>query len=191
VLVGEGENMLPAIVWAAKISLASVLLLAGLGKLIEPSGARHFLKVLGLPPSLVGPALLVAVAWEIAASFLLMAAPTVGGIVTALLFVVFTVAVARMRADVVGSCGCLGALSDKRSPADSKWKSVAARLFGLLAALVVAFGGETIAQPNVAQSLLVAVGVLALITRRAWMPSMLTPRAAEAQANSELHSLGL
>jgi hypothetical protein len=98
------SEALAPLIW----TLAGVLLLAGVGKLVSPGPAARALEAVGMPGS-PGLVRMAGVA-EIAVALWVLAAPSTAAMAAlATIYLGFAAAVSRMRQAEVADCGCFGA----------------------------------------------------------------------------------
>ena len=150
------------------VSLAAVLLLSGVAKLVSPATGRSLLGTAAVPDALSAPWLAAVLPWAetaLAAALLIASGPwlSAAAAVTAVLFTGFTVVVVRgTRAPDPASCGCFGALST----APVSWRTVVRNAVFTLAAVLAlvlsltGFHGPVLDVPG---SLLAAVAVPVVI----------------------------
>ncbi|MDO4919679.1 MauE/DoxX family redox-associated membrane protein [Kocuria sp.] len=137
------------------VSLAAILLVSGVAKMLSPRSSRSLLGSADLPAALRAPWLQAALPWAevvLAAGLVLASGPWLVAVAVAvvLVFAAFTVVVVRgTRAPDPASCGCFGALST----APVSWRTVVRNLvFTLVAVLALAlclsgFQGPVVALP--------------------------------------------
>ena len=149
------------ILLSARLLLAAVFLLAGLGKLADRDGAREATRAFGAPEKLAGPLSTLLIVAELLASVLLVATATAhaGAAIAALLLLTFCAGITRsMLRGEAPDCHCFGQLHS--APAGPKTLARNA-LLTAVAALILAGGTGTSATAWIAR--LSSTGVLALV----------------------------
>ena len=123
---------------AGRLLLASILALAGIGKLLDLDGSRSSVERVGLTSRLIRPAAVLVPLFELALAAALVPATSArwAALASAALLAVFSVAIARslLRRET-HDCGCFGALGSSRVGPVSLARNVAlAALAGWVAA---------------------------------------------------------
>jgi hypothetical protein len=141
------------VAYAAALLLAAIFAVAAFSKLRDREGTVESFRQLGVPNPEPAAGLLPLP--ELAAAFLLVLVPAVGGIVVLVLLAFFTTfLVDRLRSGVEAPCACFGASSDR----PLSWLTLGRNL--LLAVLAVA----TLFTMRPARPTLVDVAIVAVPT---------------------------
>jgi peroxiredoxin/uncharacterized membrane protein YphA (DoxX/SURF4 family) len=127
---------------AARVLLAAVFLIAGLGKLLDLRGSKAAMQGFGLPASLAGPAAIILPLVEIVTAVLLIPKDTAwyGAILAAVLLGLFVIGIAyNMARGRHPDCHCFGQIHSEPAGIRTLVRNIA---LGAVAVFIVLYGTD-------------------------------------------------